>query len=256
MSVVETAGDPTAGTPGTARTAVVTGGGSGIGRAVVRSLTAEGTRVAVVGRRRELLDEVAAETGAVAVAADLSRPDDVRAATSRIVEALGVVDVLVLNAGGAHRGPLDTLEQLAEHWQQTVAQNVLTTVLLAQALRPHLRRPGGRVVVVTSASARVVGGEVAYASSKAALNRWVKTAAAELGRDGITVNALSPGFVPDTGLYDESLDPAFVEAAPQRIAIGRVGTPEDIADAVRWLGSEGAGFVNGTVVEVDGGRRV
>jgi 3-oxoacyl-[acyl-carrier protein] reductase len=208
-----------------------------------------------MGRRRDVLDDVAAETGATAVAADLSRPEEVRAAAAEVVELLGVVDVLVLNAGGAHRGPLDTLEEVADHWTATVAQNVLSTVLLEHALRPHLRRPGGRVVVVTSASARVVGGEVAYASSKAALNRWVTTQAARLGREGITVNALAPGFVPDTGLYDDSLDPAFVEQASRRIAIGRVGTPEDIADAVRWLVSPGAGFVHGTVVEVDGGRR-
>jgi len=133
------------------RTAVVTGGGTGIGRAVARTLTAEGCRVAVLGRRQDVLEEVARETGAVAVAADLSRPSDVARAATEVVEALGSIDALVLNAGGSHRGPQDTLEQLAEHWMATMTQNLLPAVLLEHALRPHLRRPGGRVVATFAA---------------------------------------------------------------------------------------------------------
>ena len=236
------------------RTAVVTGGGTGIGRSVAALLAADGYRVAVLGRRREVLEQVARDTGAVVVAADLSRPEEVTRAAAEVVDALGAVDALVLNAGSAQRGPQDTLEQVAAHWLTTMAQNLLPAVLLEHALRPHLRRPGGRVVAVTSAAARAVGGEVAYAASKAALNRWVVTLAGELGPDGITVNALSPGFVPDTELYDGPVDPAWIERAGHTIAVGRVGTPDDIADAVRWLVSPGAAFVSGTVVEVDGGR--
>jgi 3-oxoacyl-[acyl-carrier protein] reductase len=238
------------------RTAVVTGGGTGIGRAVATLLAADGYRVAVLGRRREVLDEVAGEIGGVAVTADLALPSDVARAAEEVAEALGTVDALVLNAGSARRGPQETLEQLAAHWTATMAQNLLPAVLLEHALRDHLRRPGGRVVAVSSSSARVVGGEVAYAASKAALNRWVRTMAAELGREGITVNAVAPGFVPDTGLYDGTLDPDWTERAARSIAVRRVGTPADIADSIRWLVSPGAGFVNGTVVEVDGGRRV
>jgi 3-oxoacyl-[acyl-carrier protein] reductase len=238
------------------RTAVVTGGGTGIGRAVATLLAADGYRVAVLGRRREVLDEVAGEIGGVAVTADLALPSDVARAAEEVAEALGTVDALVLNAGSARRGPQETLEQLAAHWTATMAQNLLPAVLLEHALRSHLRRPGGRVVAVSSSSARVVGGEVAYAASKAALNRWVRSMAAELGREGITVNAVAPGFVPDTGLYDGTLDPDWTERAARSIAVRRVGTPADIADSVRWLVSPAAGFVNGTVVEVDGGRRV
>lgn len=240
----------------TARTAVVTGGGTGIGRGIAALLAADGYRVAVLGRRREVLDEVAGETGAIAVAADLSVPADVARAATEVVDALGTIDALVLNAGSAQRGPQETLDDVADHWTSTMAQNLLPAVLLEHALRPHLRRPGGRVVAVSSASARAVGGEVAYAASKAALNRWVVTLAAQLGREGITVNAVSPGFVPDTGLYDGTLDPAWTGRVARGIAVGRVGTPQDIADSVRWLVSPGSGFVNGTVVEVDGGRRV
>jgi 3-oxoacyl-[acyl-carrier protein] reductase len=239
----------------TARTAVVTGGGTGIGRGIAALLAADGYRVAVLGRRREVLDEVARETGAIAVAADLSLPSEVARAAAEVVVELGTVDALVLNAGSAQRGPQDTLDQVAAHWTATMAQNLLPAVLLEHALRPDLRRPGGRVIAVSSLSARVAGGEVAYAASKAALNRWVVSLAAQLGGEGITVNGVAPGFVPDTGLYDGTLDPVWVEKAARSIAVRRVGTPGDIAESVRWLASAGSGFVNGTVVEVDGGRR-
>src|SRR5215207_2703899 len=239
------------------RTAVVTGGGTGLGRGITRALAADGYRVAVVGRRQEVLDVVAEETGAHVVVADLTDPAQVERAAGEIVAALGApVDALVLNAGGSDRRPVETLAELAEHWSRTVSQNVLSAVLLEHALRPHLRRPGGRVVVVTSAAARSGGGPVAYGASKAALNRWVVALASELGTQGITANALAPGFVPDTGLYPDDLDPEWIARVASGIAVGRVGTPNDIADAVRWLVSPAAGFVNGTVVEVDGGRPV
>lgn len=239
------------------RTAVVTGGGTGLGRGITRALAADGYRVAVVGRRQEVLDVVAEETGAHVVVADLTDPAQVERAAGEIVAALGApVDALVLNAGGSDRGPVETLAELAEHWSRTVSQNVLSAVLLEHALRPHLRRPGGRVVAVTSAAARSGGGGVAYGSSKAAVNRWIQALASQVGSEGITANALAPGFVPDTELYDGGMDPAWTERVARGIAVGRVGTPEDIADAVRWLVSPGAGFVNGTVLEVDGGRVV
>ena len=97
---------------------------------------------------------------------------------------------------------------------------------------------------------------MAYGSSKAAVNRWIQALASQVGSEGITANALAPGFVPDTELYDGGMDPAWTERVARGIAVGRVGTPEDIAEAVRWLVSPGAGFVNGTVLEVDGGRVV
>jgi 3-oxoacyl-[acyl-carrier protein] reductase len=112
------------------------------------------------------------------------------------------------------------------------------------------------VVAISSSSARVAGGEVAYAASKAAMNRWVVGLAAEHGSEGITVNGVAPGFVPDTELYDGRLDPTWTDRAARSIAVRRAGLPVDVADAVRWLISSGTGFVNGTVVEVDGGRRV
>jgi 3-oxoacyl-[acyl-carrier protein] reductase len=239
------------------RTAVVTGGGTGIGRAIAAHLAGQGYRVVIVGRRADVLRKVADDIdGVVPIPADVSQPEEVEQLAEAVRSELGVVDGLVLNAGSAHRGPLDSAAQVAEHWIATTNQNVLPAVLTEYALRPLLRRPGGRVVVITSASAsNPGGGEVAYASSKAALNRWVRTVATELGAEGITANALAPGFVPDTELYGpDGADPAWAQKLSRGIAVQRPGTPDDVASAVGYLVSEASGFVSGTLVEVDGGR--
>jgi 3-oxoacyl-[acyl-carrier protein] reductase len=240
------------------RTAVVTGGGTGIGRAVAARLAADGYRVAIVGRRVGVLEKAAADIpGLVPLPADLSSPTEIDRLALEVRTALGTVDALVLNAGGAHHGAVRSTADVARHWTATIEQNVLSAVLPTHALRPLLRSPGGRVVVITSASATHAGGEVAYAASKAALNRWVRTVASVLGADGITANALSPGFVPDTELYGpDGADPGWSDRIARGIAVRRVGTPDDVAAAVAYLVSDAAGFISGTVVDVDGGIRV
>lgn len=236
------------------RVAVVTGGGTGIGRAISRSLAGAGWQVVLVGRRRLKLDALAAESDAmVAMDADVSDPAAVEALTAQVVERFATVDLLVANAGSGHPGPTDTLAQVAEHWMGTVARVILPAVLIEQGLRPYLARPGGRVVVITSAAAKG-GGPAAYGAAKAALNRWVTSQASLLGPEGITVNAVAPGFVPDTELYGGAIDEAWAAKIARGIAVGRPGTPEDVADAVCWLARPESGFVSGTVVEVDGGR--
>jgi 3-oxoacyl-[acyl-carrier protein] reductase len=136
-----------------------------------------------------------------------------------------------------------------------MSQNVLSAVLLEHALRPHLRQPGGRVVVISSFAARSLAGNAAYGASKAALNRWVLALGDEIGGVGGTANAVAAGFVPDTGLYGGNLSADRIESFSSGIGVRRPGTTEDITAAVRWLASREAAFVNGTVVEVDGGRR-
>jgi 3-oxoacyl-[acyl-carrier protein] reductase len=143
------------------RTVVITGGGTGIGRGTASMLAADGWRVAVIGRRKDVLDTIAAETDGVAVTADLSQPCEVERAARELVEALGTVDGLVLNAGGAQHGALESVA------------------------------------------------DVAAGASKAALNRWILQLASELGAQGITANALAPGFVPDTELYASGTDPSW-----------------------------------------------
>ena len=235
------------------RTAVITGGGTGIGRAIARQLAGDGYTVIVVGRRSGPVRQVAEELGGIAVKADLSDPDDVERAASTISGAVEVVDALVLNAGGADRGPVTSVHEVAAHWQRVIEQNIFTAVLFEHAMRPHLRRPGGRIVVVGSTASLGGGADVAYAAAKAALNRWVVTLGSQVGREGMTANLIAAGFVPDTELYGGGLDPEWTAKITRGIAVGRAGTPEDVAVGVAWLVSPQASWTNASMIVIDGG---
>ncbi|WP_203758436.1 SDR family NAD(P)-dependent oxidoreductase [Cellulomonas chitinilytica] len=239
------------------RRAVVTGGGTGIGLAVTRRLVADGADVVVVGRRRDVLERAAAEVDAAAgrsavtvETADLREPDEVAALAGRVVEG-GPVDALVLNAGGMLEREGDGLAETARLWTDEFRLNVLTTVLLGEALLPHLTRPGGRVVAMSSVAA--LRGAGSYGAAKAAINSWVTGLAGSVARDGITVNAVAPGFVPDTEFWDGRLDDEQRRARVARIPAGRPGTVEEVAAAVAYLTGPDAGWTTGQVLAVHGG---
>jgi 3-oxoacyl-[acyl-carrier protein] reductase len=245
------------------RTAVVTGGGTGIGRAIAAALAGDGCRVLLVGRRGEVLAAAATSINAqldgdrvTSFTADVTSTEAVQALADHVAATFGVLDVLVNNAGGARRQPVVSIADLAVHWQETFSQNLISAVVTTAALGGLLRRPGGRVVAISSKSALGAGGEVAYASTKAAMNRWIVTLATELGGDGITANVVSPGFVPDTELYgDTGPDPSWHARIVQGIAANRVGTPDDVASAVRYIASPEASWITGSRFDVDGGVR-
>ncbi|RKN44519.1 SDR family NAD(P)-dependent oxidoreductase [Micromonospora endolithica] len=240
------------------RLAVISGGGTGIGAAVARGLVADGFDVLVVGRREDVLTDAAARisfecgrAGAVRpVVADLTDPDQVE----RVVDAVRdrSVDALVNNAGGYRGGDTATLAGTAAHWRANLDANVLTAVLLTEALRPALRRPGGRVVLVSSIAAQRGGGG-AYSAAKAALHGWAYDLAAQLGPDQVTVNVVSPGYVADTEFFGDRMTP---DGHAKRVAatlVGRAGTPDDVTAAVRYLVGPDAGYVTGQVLGVNGG---
>ncbi|WP_327038687.1 SDR family oxidoreductase [Micromonospora maris] len=240
------------------RLAVVSGGGTGIGAAVARTLVADGCSVLILGRRAEVLaataERIGAETGrpeAVrAVSVDLTDPEQI----GRVVEAVDgrPVDVLVNNAGGFHSAQNDTLAGIAANWRATLDTNVLTAVLLTAALRPALRRPGGRVILISSIAAQRGGGD-AYSAAKAALHGWAYSLATELGPEQITVNVVSPGYVAETEFFVGRMTP---EGHAKRVAatlVGRAGTPDDIAESVRYLASPAASFVTAQILGVNGG---
>jgi 3-oxoacyl-[acyl-carrier protein] reductase len=194
------------------RTAVVSGGGTGIGAATARVLAEDGYDVVIVGRRLDVLTATAAEVSTSvsrpeavrAVAADLTRPDDV----ARVVAALpaGGVDVLVNNAGGYRAGHGDTLAGVAEHWRANFDANVLTAVLLTEALFDRLTRPGATVVLLSSIAAQRGGGGP-YSAAKAALHGWLFDLARALGPDGVTANVISPGYVAETEFFGDRMTP-------------------------------------------------
>ncbi|WP_349880232.1 SDR family oxidoreductase [Micromonospora sp. HUAS YX12] len=240
------------------RLAVVSGGGTGIGAAVARGLVGDGFDVVVVGRRGDVLESAArrirdesGRDGAVtAVAADLTDPGQVGA----VVDAVGerAVDAVVNNAGGYLGGAADSLGGVADWWRANLDANVLTAVLLTEALLPALRRPGGRVVLLSSIAAQRGGGGP-YSAAKAALHGWAYDLAAQLGPEQITVNVVSPGYVAETEFFGDRMTP---EGHAKRVAatlVGRAGVPDDISAAVRYLVGPSAGYVTGQVLGVNGG---
>ena len=244
------------------RTAVVSGGGTGIGLGIADALMADGYHVMLVGRRPHVL-QAAVDTltardlaGTVDfVTADLSDVSETQEAMTDAVKRLGgAVDVVVANAGRPSTRPTAEFESHRASWLDALEGNTITTVLLVQALRPHLSDTG-RLIFVSSAAATGPGGG-AYGAAKAALHGWMYDLAVELGPSGVTCNVVSPGFIDDTGLFSGRLTDARRDRFIARTLVKRGGLPADVADCVRWLAAETSGYVTAQVIGIDGGALV
>lgn len=241
------------------RTAVISGGGTGIGRAVSEALLRDGYQVALLGRRSNVLTEAAAamaHLGSVHThVVDLSKPDGVEGVLLRVADDLGgVVDVVVANAGRATARPSASLASHHDAWMDAIAGNALTSVLLVEGLRPRLSDTG-RIIFVSSAAATGAGG-AAYGAAKAALHGWMYDLAVELGAHGVTCNVVSPGFIDDTELFGGRLSDERRAAFVDRTLVKRGGRPADVADCVRWLAAPETGYVTAQVIGIDGGALV
>jgi 3-oxoacyl-[acyl-carrier protein] reductase len=235
------------------RNVVVTGGGTGIGRAIAERFAAEGDQVFVLGRRREPLERLAGKShrGAIRpVPVDLTVPGEVVAAAERL--AAPTVDVLVNNAGGVVKDAAPGTEGVFDAYRRTIDLNLLSAMMLTEVLWPRLRRPGGRVVNISSIAAQRGGGD-AYAAAKAGLLGWGFGLAGEGGPDGITVNTVSPGYVQDTEFFNEQGRSSRHDRLVAETLMGRSGTPQDIASAVFFLASADASWITGQVLGVNGG---
>ncbi|HZR94773.1 MAG TPA: 3-oxoacyl-[acyl-carrier-protein] reductase [Gaiellaceae bacterium] len=230
------------------KTALVTGASRGIGRAIAAELAAAGATV-VVGYRsgKDEAESLAAELGARAVQADVSNADDAK----RLVEEAGDVDILVNNAGLTRDGLLARMPD--DDWRTVIETNLSSVFYTCRAVcRPMMKKRSGAIVNVSS----IVGvhgnwGQTNYAASKAGIIGFTKSLARELGSRGVRANVVAPGYV-KTQLTDVLPEEA-TQAMLQNTPLGRLGEPEDVAGAVRFLCSDAAAFITGEVLLVDGG---
>lgn len=241
--------------------ALVTGGGTGIGAATARRLSADGWRVAVTGRRTGPIDAVAGEIDGLAIRADQALPEDCERAVAATLDAYGRLDALVANAGVEAMGAFDEVDR--DEWANVMRVNVDGVLLSARAAAPALRATSGSIVVVSSVAGLTSGAHyAAYVTSKTAVLGLVRSMAVDLGSDGVRVNAICPGWVATemsdrevedlAAALDTSIDQArhrLVEHLP----LARMGEPSEIAAAIAFLAGRDASFVTGTTLVADGG---
>lgn len=239
------------------RVALITGAGKGIGSAVAKRLAREGCFTAInyrssEARALETLNAIEAEGGTgMLVKADVERADEVQAMFKAVSESAGAVEILVCNAGVTRDNLLMRMKD--DEWESVIAANLGSLYRCAkEALRPMLKARYGRIIAVSSVVGLVGNaGQCNYAASKAGMNGFVKSLAREVASRGITVNSVAPGFI----LSDmtSGLSAEIIDSMQKGIPNGTLGRPEDVANAVAFLASDAASYIQGQVIAVDGG---
>jgi meso-butanediol dehydrogenase / (S,S)-butanediol dehydrogenase / diacetyl reductase len=234
---------------------LVTGGGTGIGLAITRAFLASGATVVVTGRRKDALDEAlrdAPADRAVAITADVADKAQVGDLVDEVVRRFGRLDVVVSNAAGYVNGALTETDDA--DWEQMRATNIDGFFHLAKRTLPLLAESGGNLVAVSSVSGLAGDwGQAGYNATKAAVSNFVRSLALDWGPAGVRLNAVAPALTRTGAVAAVTEDPALTEKFVDRVALGRIGEPEDIAPAVLFLASDAARYVTGVVLPVDGG---
>jgi NAD(P)-dependent dehydrogenase (short-subunit alcohol dehydrogenase family) len=238
------------------KVAIVTGGASGIGEAVVHAFIRGGARVAIFDLQQDVAERLAASLGGadrcLAVGVDITDPDAVRAGVARVIEAFGTVDIAVNCAGLNRFASAETVDDAL--WRRMISINLDGPWNVSSAVLPEMIRRGyGRIVLIGSA-AGVLGipKAVPYSAAKHGVTGLTRSLAADVGRHGITVNCVAPGTTL-TPLVEAATSETFKTQAADRTLLGRLGTPDDLASAVLFLSSDRASWITGVVLPVDGG---
>ncbi|MBE7549623.1 MAG: 3-oxoacyl-[acyl-carrier-protein] reductase [Anaerolineales bacterium] len=239
------------------KVAVVTGSSRGIGAGIAQMLAAQGAKVVVNHRNspegaEEVVSAIKVAGGeAIIIQADVSQSSEAQRLIKETIDTCGQIDILVNNAGTTRDTLIMTMKD--EDWELVLRTNLTSTYYCSKAaVRPMMKKRSGRIINITS----VVGlagqaGQTNYAASKAGIVGFTKSLAKEIGSRNITVNAVAPGFVPTA--LTEVLPPEMIQAAIANTPLGRLGTVEDVANAVLFLASNEAAFITGQVLTVDGG---
>lgn len=246
------------------RIAVVTGGARGIGAAIARRLALAGHAVAVVDLHAHdtvaTVDDIIASGGrAIGIGADVANTDDAENAIARVVDELGAPTILVNNAGILRDNLLFKMSD--DDWDSVIDVHLRGAFVMSRAVQSHqVEAKWGRIVNLSSTSALGNRGQANYAAAKAGIQGFTKTLAIELGRYGVTVNAIAPGFI-ETDMLRETAERIgvtfedFLAVAAKDIPVGRTGLPVDVAAAAAFFVSEEASFVSGQVLYVAGGPK-
>ena len=237
------------------RVAIITGAVRGLGRAAARRLYERGASVAVNVRDAERAKEVAESLGerALAVPGDVAADGIPEEIVSRTIERFGRVDILVNNAAQARSTRFPDLS--ADEWREALEVNLTAPFLLTKAVMPHMiKQRYGRIINISSSAGRTVStlGGAHYTASKAGLLGFTRASAKELGKFGITVNAICPGMI-DTELTRETASPELLERLAAGYPVPRLGTPLEVADLICFAASEAAGYLTGTSLDINGG---
>lgn len=242
------------------KTALITGSSRGIGESIAKRFSQEGANVAVHGRDREAVESVTADIArsggrAMGVVADLTRFEEIEEMRARIESRYGPVDVLVANAGGSFTppGPFDEIPE--EGWRASVDGNLTVTFLTIKSFLPSMKARGsGNIITVSSAAGRRGNGKspIPYAAAKAGIQILTQHLAAEVGECGIRVNCIAPETILTAGNRRWISDAQQRELAGMH-PLGRLGTPEDVAESALFLASDASGWITGVVVDVSGG---
>ncbi len=241
------------------RFAVITGGSIGIGLATAKKMLERNIDVTILSRTEPDFAKQSRRQGENVqwIKADVSNRNDIERALEQILEKTKIIDILVNNAGSNGRITTKTpLEDAEKIWDSVTNVNLKGAFLMAVAIAPYLRKPGGRIINVSSIGAFTGGsnaGALAYASSKAGLLGLTRALARELSPEGITVNSVAPGFITSTNFFNGKLTEDMLKNYTEQIPVKRAGIPEDIASAIYFLTSSEASYINGEVININGG---
>lgn len=246
------------------RVALITGGGTGIGEACARRFAAEGVKIAVMGRRRAPIEQIAREVDGLAIIGDAVRADDMKQAVVRIRDNFGGLDILIANAGGHGMGAASDTDDAS--WQDALDANLNTAFVAARESLPHLIERKGSIVIVSSIAGLGAGPDVCgYTTAKHALIGLMRSLARDYGPRGARVNAVCPGWVrtpmadeemkPLMDRYGISLDDAYA-LVTRNVPLRRPASAAEIASVCRFLASEESSIITGAVIIADGGSTI
>jgi len=237
------------------KTAIITGGATGIGLACARLFTREGARVAIFGRRQDRLDQARKQIGdsVLAVQGDITHEQDIQRLVDTTLKELGKVDILINNAGTFTGGPLHETD--AEAWDRVFNINMTGVFQLTRRVLPSMVEQGsGSIIHISSILGMVAMPQTAaYNASKGALNQFSKSIAVEYGAQGIRSNALCPGMIETEMTEELRSDTALMAEWIKDYPLGRFGQPEEVAQACLFLASDESAFITGTTLPIDGG---